>query len=41
MVDVQTSEMNAKLPPFKVWNHEILYVDRFSKDEQLPKILLL
>jgi hypothetical protein len=41
MVDAQTSEMNAKLAPFKVWNHEILYVDRFSEDEQLPKRLLL
>jgi hypothetical protein len=31
MADVQTSEMDAKLAP----EHEILYTDRSSKDEQL------
>jgi hypothetical protein len=34
MADVQTSEVDAKLAPVNV-DHEILYTDRSSKDEQL------
>jgi hypothetical protein len=36
MADVQTSEVDAKLAPLQsTWNHEILYTDRSSKNEQL------
>jgi hypothetical protein len=34
MADVQTSEVDAKLAPVK-WDHEILYTDRSTMDEQL------
>jgi hypothetical protein len=34
MADVQTSEVDAKLAPVNV-EHEILYTDISSKDEQL------
>jgi hypothetical protein len=34
MSDVQTSEVDAKLAPV-MRDHEILYTDKFSKDEQL------
>jgi len=37
-VDVQMSEVNAKLEPVK-WGHETLYADGSSKDEQLLLIL--
>jgi hypothetical protein len=34
MVDVKTSEMEQNLHQ-STWDHEILYTDRSSKDEQL------
>jgi hypothetical protein len=34
MADVQISEVDAKLAPVNM-DHEILYTDRSSKDEQL------
>jgi hypothetical protein len=34
MADVKNSEVDAKLVPVNV-DHEILYTDRSSKDEQL------
>jgi hypothetical protein len=32
MVNVQTSEVDAKLAPVKTCDHEILYADRYSED---------
>jgi hypothetical protein len=34
MADIQTCEVNAKLAPLNI-EHEILYSDRPSEDEQL------
>jgi hypothetical protein len=40
MVDIQTSEVNTELTQ-STWDHEIVYVDRSSKDEQLLLKLFL
>jgi hypothetical protein len=34
MTDVQTSEVDAKLASLR-WDHEMLFADRSSDDEQL------
>jgi hypothetical protein len=35
IVDFQTSEVDTKFVCHSTWDHEILYADRSSEDEQL------